>query len=168
MEWFKKNWFKIGILIILGIAVLSYFLVSALNTKENLTPKNKKIVSPVQYRKLDDECKKYGEENWGPAVDLFSKEYKEYKEYREYQYSIPLNTCVMESEHYFQKSDKTLIRLKDIYLDKSILLFNSECEGNFRYIYEGILSDEELTERLIEKCPTRDDILNKKDEIFER
>ncbi|MCK5027319.1 MAG: hypothetical protein KAS07_02795 [Candidatus Pacebacteria bacterium] len=165
MESFKKHWFKIGILVIFGITVLSYFLVPALNTEENLTPQNKKIVSPVQYRKLDDECKKYGYENWGPAVDLLSKEYREY---REYQYSIPLNTCVMESEHYFQKSDKTLIILKDIYLDKHILLFNSECEDTYRYIYEEILSEEEFTERLIEKCPTRDDILNKKIEIFER
>ena len=151
------------VLVILGIITSFHFLVSTSNSEENLILQDKKTISPIQYRELDDECKKYGYENWGPEIEHIEED----RVYREYQYSIPLNTCVMESEHYFQKSDKTLIILKDIYLDKRILLFNSECEDVYRDTHEW-LSDEELTERLIEECPTKDDILNKKIEIFER
>lgn len=168
MEWFKKNWFKIGILVIFGSAVLLYFLVPALNTEENLTPQNKKIVSPVQYRKLDDECKKYGYENWDPMLNFTSEDFSVSKKY---QYSIPLNTCVSVWESSSREGGEIIIykEIRDIYLDKLIFLFDSECESNYRYIYKGILSDEEFTESLIEKCPTTIGAFqNKKDEIFER
>lgn len=150
MDWIKQNWFKITLLVI--VIALGYFFIQKDNSK----------YSALEYKELNEECKNFSTENWDSELD-----YNQENSYtmRHYEFSIPLETCVMKATHRLTKEDgsqQTMVELRDIYLDKEIIFFNSECIANHDY-GEG-MSNEELDEL----CPPRSKVFDIEKEIWKK
>jgi hypothetical protein len=141
-DWLKENWFKVGILIIgIGLSLILF------STEGNNIKNETEVVSPVEYKNLNEECQKYGEEKYGGFYN-----YDNYmKVYREYKYSIPLKTCVMRLEKNFEDRPEMkayyTVGLEDIYLDKKIIFASSQCENS-------------------KGCSTLSDLMKKESEIW--
>ena len=117
-----------------------------------------KILTAREYKELNEECKKYGKENYGELVE--SDKYSIIT--RIYEYSIPLDTCVAEIHYSADLGRFGVFSLSDIYQRETLYRysFNEEEDCKKRY--------EDDPETLLEKCKDKNDYLNKRAEIFEK
>jgi len=131
---------------ILGATLISIIIVAPISYYLGTT---KDSLSPVEFNKLNQECIKFGIETWGKQYDYRDNTVTT----RRYEFSLPLESCVMhmklvtgsrEDNNFFETET-----LKDLYLDREIIFFSTNC---FEAQY----------------CSTRGQVAEKALEIFKR